>query len=286
MAVAEESHFRKAAEHLCMTQPALSRQIQRLEEELGVQLFVRDRRKVALTDAGRAFLEEARAVLERVDLAQTVARRAARGQTGSLSIGYSPFFIIPAAFPEAVRLYRERFPDVALQMHDLYPAEQVRELLEGEIDVGLVWLPIDDGGLHVETLLEEAIVAALPANHPLACNAQVVLEDLAQEPFVFFPRWEAPGYHDLITGTCREADFIPEVVVEANSMQGMASMVATGIGVSLMPVSASEVELKKPMVVYKEIAQLEVRVEVGLARRSEEETPVLKRFLEVAREVS
>ena len=284
--VAEELHFRRAAERKHMAQPALSRHIKRLEEELGVQLFIRDRRKVVLTEAGRVYLREARTILARIELAQREALRAERGETGSLSIGYAQFFIINSLFPEAVRLYRERFPAVALQMHELLPAHQVEALLEGDIDVGVLWLPVADEGLREETLFEEPLVVALPANHPLASDEQVALEDLAEEPFVIFPRWQAAVKHDLITGACLEAGFVPQVVVETNSIQGMVSMVATGIGVALATLSVSESGLQRPRVVYKEIAQRDIRVRAGMAWRSEEETPVLKGFMGVIREIA
>jgi DNA-binding transcriptional LysR family regulator len=129
-------------------------------------------------------------------------------------------------------------------------------------------------------------VATLPANHPLASSAQVALEDLAEDPFVLFSRWQSPGQHDLITGVCREAGFVPQVVVEANSMQGMASMVAAGIGVALVTLNASESGLQRTGLVYKDIAQRDIRMRGGMVWRSEDETPVLKGFLEVAREAS
>ena len=286
VAVAEELHFRRAAQRLHIAQPAVSGQIRRLEDELGVQLFIRDRRKVVLTEAGRAYLGEARTILQRVALAQQVARRAKRGEIGSLTLGYSACNI-HSVFPEAVRLYRERFPRVVLEMREMVTAEQVKALLGGHIDVGLVTLPVAAEGLRVETVLEEPLMAALPDNHPLASsNAQVMLEDLADEPFVFFPRWQAPGVHDLITGVCREAGFVPQVVMETNSMQGIVGLVAAGIGVSLLPLNPSESWLQRPGLICKETAHFDIRVEMALAWRSEYETPVLKGFLEVAREVS
>jgi DNA-binding transcriptional LysR family regulator len=172
-------------------------------------------------------------------------------------------------------------------MHELLPAQQVEALLEGDIDVGVLWLPVADEGLREETLFEEPLVVALPANHPLASSdEQVVLEDLAEEPFVIFPRWQAAEKHDLITGACLEAGFVPQVVVETNSIQGMVSMVATGIGVALATLSVSKSGLQRPRVVYKKIAKRDIRVRAGMAGRSVDETPVLKGFLGVVREIT
>jgi len=120
VAVAEDMHFGRAAKRLHIAQPAVSRQIRSLEDELGVQLLIRDRRKVILTEAGQAYLGEARTILSRLEIAQQEASRAERGEVGSLSVGYSQYFIIHPIFPEAVRIFRERFPDVELQMQELY----------------------------------------------------------------------------------------------------------------------------------------------------------------------
>ena len=286
VAVAEGLHFGGAAKRLHIAQPAVSGQIRRLEDELGVQLFIRDRRKVILTEAGRAYLKEARPILARVDLAQQEARRAERGEIGTLSIGYSQYFLIHSVFPEMVRLYKERFPGVVLELRELFTSEQVEALLGGDIDVGLVTLPVADEGLRLETLLEQPLVAALPDNHPLASNTQVALEVLADDPFVLFPRRQAPGVHDLITGVCREAGFVPQVVMETNSMQGIVGLVAAGIGVSLLPLNPSESWLQRPGLIYKETAHFDLRVEMALAWRSEDETPVFKGFLEVVRETA
>jgi DNA-binding transcriptional LysR family regulator len=218
--------------------------------------------------------------------AQQAARRAERGEIGNLSLGCSQFFIVHKVFPEVVRLYRERFPSVALEIREMFTTQVVEALLGGEIDVGLVTLPIADEGLRVELLLKEPLVAALPDNHPLASNAQVALEDLADEPFVLFSRWQGPRVHDLITGVCREAGYVPQLVMEANTIQGVMGLVAAGMGVTLVLPTPSESSLHRPGFVYKEIAQRDIRVRAGMAWRSEDETPVLKGFLEVVREAS
>jgi DNA-binding transcriptional LysR family regulator len=157
-----------------------------------VQLFVRDRRKVLLTEAGRAYLEEARVILERVDLAQQVVRQAGRGEIGSLSFGYEESTLY-SIFPDVVRLYKERFPRVALDLREIPTAEQTEALLRGGIDVGLVQEPVTSEELRVETVLYKPLVAALPDEHLLADKPQVALEDLAEVPFVYLPALDTPG---------------------------------------------------------------------------------------------
>jgi len=281
--VAEELHFGKAAERAHLAQPALSRQVKRLEAELGMQLLIRDRRNVALTEAGRAFLEEARAVLERVDRAVLVAHQAGRGEVGSLSLGYEGSALY-SVFPDALRLYKRRYPGVALDLRELCTADQVEALLGGGIDVGLLHVPVASDGLRVEVVLDEPLVAALPDDHPLARKDRVALEDLSDDPFVFFPRRFAPEVHDRMTGLCREAGYVPRVVQEAESKQSLVGLVAAGIGVAMLPASVGR--LKRPGLIYKEIAQPEARVGTALAWRPSHETPALRRFLEVAREAS
>jgi DNA-binding transcriptional LysR family regulator len=281
--VAEELHFGRAAERAHLAQPALSRQIKRLEDELGAQLFVRDRRKVVLTEAGRAYLKEARAILERVDLAQQVVRRAGRGEVGSLSFGYEESTLY-SIFPGVVRLYRDRFPGVVLELREMCTADQEEALLEGGIDVGLVQEPVHANGLRVETVLEEPLVAALPAQHPLVDVPKVELEDLAEDPFVIFPRWTRPGCYDLLTGLCRDAGYVPNVVLESASKQSLVGLVAASIGVALLNTSVSR--LQRPGLVYKDILQSNAVVNTALAWRPQHETPVLRGFLGVAREAS
>lgn len=283
VAVAEELHFGRAAERVRITQPALSRQVRRLEDELEVELFVRDRRNVELTDAGRAFLEEARAILHRVDLARQMLRQAERGEIGTLSFGYEESTNY-SVFPNVVRLYRERFPGVALELHEMSTAEQIEALLGGEIDVGLVQEPLYTEELRVETVLYESLVVALPDHHPLAAESEVALEDLADEPFVFFPRWTRPGCYDMIIGLCRMAGYAPNVVQEIESKQSLVGLVAAGMGVSLVNEYVNR--LRRPGLVYKNIIQSDAQVNTALAWPPENETPLISKFLNVAREAA
>jgi DNA-binding transcriptional LysR family regulator len=136
----------------------------------------------------------------------------------------------------------------------------------------------------VEIVLEESLVAALPDNHPLAAKPEVALEDLANDHFVLFPRRTRPGSYDKITGMCREAGYVPNIVQELKSKQGLLGLVSAGVGVSLLNASVSR--LRSPGLVYKDIAQLDAQMRTALAWRTEHETPLRKEFVGVAREVS
>lgn len=283
VAVAEELHFGRAAERTRVAQPALSRRVRRLEDELGVTLFVRDRRKVSLTAAGSAYLEEARAILERLDGAREVARQAGRGEVGHLCFGYE-LDEIYGDFPEIVRLYRQRFPGVTLELREMRTSEQAEALFSGEIDVGLLHSPPGVVGLETEVLSEDPLVIALPNYHPLAATRKVRLGDLAGEPFIFFPRPNSPGVHDQWTGMCRDAGFSPRIVQEAESKQSMMGLVAAGIGVAFLPTCVRI--LSRAGLVFKDINHPHARLATALAWSGKRETPVVQCFLEVAREAS
>ena len=167
VAVAEELHFRRAAERLHMSQPPLSQQIRALEEEVGATLLLRNQRRVELTAAGAAFLERAREILDAVEDAARQARRVQRGEVGRLAVG----FVGSAMYsfvPELLRAFREQAPDIALRLHELGTTEQLRQLEDGRLDVGFMRAPGRWPGLRVETVLEEPVVVALPDLHPLA----------------------------------------------------------------------------------------------------------------------
>src|SRR5215475_10898646 len=197
VAVADELHFGRAAARVHIVQPALSRQIRALEEEMGLRLFERNRRRVALTPAGAAFLDEARGLLEQVTHAVEAARRADRGELGSLRIGYVPA-MASTRLPEIVRGFRKRFPGVDVRLQEMTPAMQVETLLGERVDVGFVRGPIHEPALAAETVLKEPLVAALPSGHRLGRHKRLGLAMLASEPFVLQARSGGPGSHDQI----------------------------------------------------------------------------------------
>ncbi len=243
VAVAEELHFRRAAERLHISQPPLSQQIRALEDELGFALLVRTRRRVELTAAGAAFLRDARALLGELEGAVATARRIDAGQTGRLRVnfvGSALFSIVPGA----VERFRRSRPGVELELHERATLDQLRAVRAGVADVGLVRPPIeDDGELRVETVLRERTVAAVPEGHPLASLSRVPLRRLATEPLVLFPREQAPGFHDLLMDSLAGAGAAPRVIQYAPEMLTIIGLVAAGTGVSLVPASVQRLAL-------------------------------------------
>ncbi len=282
LAVADELHFGRAATRLHISQPPLSQQIQQLEREMGVELFVRTHRRVRLTEAGRAFQPEARALLLRLDDATAGARRVARGETGALAVG----FIASATYgllPRLYRRFRERYPDVSLVLSELSTAEQVAALRAGQLHVGLARAPVGDEGLVAEPLAEEPLLAALPRGHPLAARPAIRLRELAGEPFVLFPRQPRPGWIDVVQGACLGAGFRPSVVQEALELSTAVTLVAAGIGVTLVPAPAGALRLEG--VAYRPLLPPVPTTQLLALRRADAALPTAMRFLEVAREV-
>jgi DNA-binding transcriptional LysR family regulator len=281
VAVAEELHFRRAAARLHMSQPPLSQQIRQLEEELGCLLLSRTRRRVELTPAGEAFLRDARAILAELDGAVATARRIDAGQTGRLRIGFVGSALV-SLLPGIVQRFRAARPNVEVELRERSTIEQVDGLTRGLVDVGLVPLPVEEDGLHAEILLRERTIAALPAGHPLARLGRVPLARLAAEPFVMFPRAQAPGFHDRLIASLTATGSPPRIVQNAAEMQTIVGLVATGIGVSLVPASVEHLALQG--VAYRPVTGGPV-VELAAITRAAEDSPVVHAFLELAREL-
>jgi DNA-binding transcriptional LysR family regulator len=282
LAVAEELHFGRAAARLHMAQPPLSQQIRQLERELGFDLFARSTRRVRLTDAGRAFRDEARAALDRLADATAAAQRVARGDAGALAVGFVASATY-AVLPRLYRLFHERHPGVRLTLSELSTAEQVVALRAGDIQVGLARAPVGDDALLAEPIADEPLVVALPARHALARRDEIPLHDLAGQPFVLFPRQPRPGWIDVVRGACEAAGFRPAVAQEALELSTAVTLVAAGIGVSLVPASARALRLEG--LVYRPLRPPTPTTRLLALRLPDEPRPAVDRFLEVVREV-
>jgi len=282
LAVAEELHFGRAAARLHIAQPPLSQQIRQLERELGFDLFLRTNRRVRLTDAGRAFRAEAQALLDGLGRATAAAGRVARGESGALAVGFvasATYALLPALY----RRFHERYGDVALTLAEMSTAEQVEALRAGRIQLGLARPPVGDETLALEPLADEPLVVALPARHRLAPRRALALRTLAAEPFVLFPSHPRPGWIDVVQGACRGAGFRPAVAQEVLELSTAVTLVAAGIGVTLVPASAQALRL--PGVVYRPLRPPAPTTRLLALRRADDRSAVVERFLEVAREV-
>lgn len=283
IAVAEELHFGRAAKRLNISQPPLSQQIKQLEEELSLHLLDRSRRRVTLTPAGEAFLEEARRIIAMTEEAIRRTVRAERGETGYLSVG----FIGSANYsvlPQVIRAFRRRYPEVQLFLTEMNTAQQLEALQEGRIHVGFLRPPRGvAGGIEVEPIFREPLVAVVPTYHRLQNRFPLTLHDLAGEPFIMVPRRQGPGYFDYIISLCRLEGFSPFIVLEASQFHTIIGLVAAGLGVSVVPATMRHSRLEG--VVFLD---LEGRGETVLemAWKTDGSSRVLRNFLKVAMETA
>jgi DNA-binding transcriptional LysR family regulator len=263
LSVAETLHFGRTAELIHISQPALSLQIRALEEEVGVRLFERNRRKTTLTAAGFAFRDDAAAALSQLEQGVRRARLAANGKLGLLRIG----FISTAGseiVPDIVRQFRELNPEVEFSLRNILTAEQVQMLETGSLDIGFLRLPIGEhSALDVVPVHREPFVLVVPSSHKLAKRKRVRLRELAGQDFVMYERIYAPGFHDLIFGILRDARIIPNVSQTAGEIPTLISLVDSRMGITILPASA--VKHSVASVVACEILDRIPMSEIGIA---------------------
>lgn len=280
IAVAEELHFGRAAELIHLSQPALSLQISGLEEELGVKLFIRSRRKTALSPAGQIFLEGAREVLKSTERAVSTVRRAALGHVGVLRIG----FISTAAAvitPVLIKQFRELYPHVALELRNILTQDQLIELRDQKIDVGFLRGPIPpQSSIRARVIHREPFAIFVPAGHPLAGRVPLRLADCADADFVMYTRKMAPGFHDQIIGMLRREGITPRVVQEAAEMYTLVSLVSAGLGIAIAPASVALHQV--PGVVVRPLEREAERSEISIAWNAENTSATANLFVQMA----
>src|SRR5580700_1892430 len=276
LSIAETLHFGRTAELIHLSQPALSLQIRALEEEVGVRLLERNRRKTTLTTAGSAFRDDAAAALSQLGQAIRRARLAASGKLGLLRIG----FVSTAGteiVPNIVRQFRKSNPEVEFSLRNILTAEQVQMLESGSLDVGFLRLPIGGhSALDVVTVHRERFVLVVPSSHKLAERKRVRLREVAGEAFVMYERTYAPGFHDLIFGILRDAGIVPNVTQTAGEVPTLISLVHSRMGITIAPLSV--VEHSAASVVACNILDRIPMSEIGMAVRKGTRAPVVDNF--------
>jgi DNA-binding transcriptional LysR family regulator len=284
IAVAEELHFGRAARRLNISQPPLSQQIRQLEEEMGVRLFNRTRRRVEITPAGLVFLDEARRIRAMSEDAVRRAVRADKGEIGRLAMGYigSANYSV---LPPVVREFRRRFPNIDLSLTEMNTSHQLEALLDGRIQVGFLRLSqgIEKEGLTVEPVFREPLSVALPRNHPLKREASIPLRLLAKDSFIMIPRQRGPGFFDNLIVLCQKEGFSPSVVLEASQFHTVIGLVAAGIGIAVVPASMERSHIEG--VVFRKIAGKAETV-LNMAWIAGKESLVLQNFIDVARQAA
>jgi LysR family transcriptional regulator, hca operon transcriptional activator len=283
VAVAEELNFTRAATRLHTSQPSLSQQIRQLESAVGVVLLDRSRHHVALTNAGRIFLREAKDILGRIDHAGRLAKQAADGRAGDLSVGTFPAAdvrILPALRP----LIAAHLPNLRIVLHSKYAMDSLKGLQSGELDVAFVRGPMSStDGLEVVELLRERIVVVLPAHHALARRKRIPVQALHDLPCITMDRSLAPALHDAISLLYRQAHIRMHVVSRADNVLGHLQLVQEGLGFALLPDSVGS--LLPPGVTLKPLAwDPTPMVSIAVAWRSGNTSPLVRGFVELVRQ--
>jgi len=238
LAIAEERHFTRAAAKLGIAQPPLSQQIKVLEDELGVRLFHRLTRSVELTEAGVAFMPLAQAALQAADQAGEAARRAAKGEIGGISIGFTSSASFNPRVPHIIGRFRESYPGLKITLEEKTTAKLLESLQSATLDVAFLRPTLGEtDGLVSRRLPDEDLWIALPARHRLAGVDTLALVELAGDPFILYPRANGRLLYDSIIAACRNAGFSPRIAQEAPQMASTVNLVAAGVGVALVPES-------------------------------------------------
>jgi DNA-binding transcriptional LysR family regulator len=283
VAVGEDQHYGCASRRLGVAQPALSRQIQDLEKEIGFKLFDRMPRGVKLSAAGELFLKDARRILQDVGDAATRAARLARGQSGTLRVGFAENVSWHGVVPESFRRFREQQPGVDLQLQPAASLEQLEAIRSGRLDAGFVnFMPKADADLDQLAVGRQQVELALPKRHPLTRLKKLRLRDLTDAPFIWFPRRASPAFYDRLMHECYRGGLkSPRIIQEGLNEATILSLVSTGLGVGWVLGSA---RWRCPQTVaVLPVVDLNMPVSLALAWRRDNTSPLLARFIEEVR---
>lgn len=285
VAVGEEEHYGRAARRLRVAQPALSRQIQDLEEEIGFQLFDRLPRGVKLTTAGRLFLEDVRRILQEVNDASVRAQRVARGHAGTLRVGFTENAAWHGVVPDSFRQFRQRQPGAEMALSPSASLEQIESVRSGRLDAGFVFnMPKADRDLAQLQVAAQKVALAAPKGHPLTRLTKVRLRDMVDASFVLFPRRESPAFYDRLMQECFRGGLkTPRIVQEALNEATILSLVSHGTGLGFVNESA---RWRCPgSVVILPVVDLNLPLPMSLVWRKDNSSPLLARFVAEVRQL-
>jgi DNA-binding transcriptional LysR family regulator len=276
--LAEQRHFGRTAERLHITQPALTKQIQRLEDVVGGPLVLRGYRDVQLTQAGEVLLPRATQLLQESAATLDSARRAVQGKLGVLRIGFG-LATIQKLLPDLLLRFRAASPGVELRLRDMPTTAQVAALVRGDLDVGFVRLPVIDPGIDTRPILRERLVALLGAQSRWLSRDG--LRSASQQPFITIARATSAGFHDHVIAVCHAAGFAPNIVQETNELFTMMMLVQGGMGIALAP--SSTTIRRPPGVRVRVLKEPEAAWDIGIAwSRARHDAPLVRSFVETA----
>ncbi|PHV10715.1 LysR substrate-binding domain-containing protein [Chitinimonas sp. BJB300] len=278
VAVAEELHFTRAAVRLHIGQPPLSQQIRALEEEIGAVLFERSKRRVVLTEAGRLFFDRAKRILAEVKSAAEQARRVAQGEAGELRVGFTSSLPFTSLLPGVLHDFRADWPDVRLQLRELFTAEQFTALRVNELDIGFVRFTGREApeGIDLHEIHRDPLRLVISTQHPLAVEPAVWVSQLREEDFVTYPKDVSTGLPSLIWQLCTQAGFSPRVVQEAGEATTQIGLVAAGVGVAILPSPLECVRMEG--VHYLPLLDEAAHLSLAVATRRGDQSPQIANF--------
>lgn len=274
--VARTLHITRAAERLHIAQPALTQNIQQLEQELGVELFERKGRRISLTEAGRVFEREAEHSLRVFLGAQLAAQRAVRGEVGKVVIGFQSTAGL-TVIPQLLKQLGNKYPDIEVTLREMGTVAQRKALRQGEIDVAIMYTLPDDEFSHHE-LTPDSLVIALPESHPLAGRDSIALKELAEDRFILPAREVAEVLHNAVLAECADSGFKPRHIQEISTAQTALGIVSAGFGISVLPAAVQA--LPRKGVVMKPIRNSRLQVQLALMWPGENASPIIPKLLE------
>lgn len=281
LAVAEELHFNKAAEKLCIAQPPLSRQIQQLEKEVGAKLFERNKRNVRLTAAGEYLKKEAGQLFEHINIINKQICLIDQGIRGQLRIGYVGA-VMYSLLPRVLKKLRTQYPDISTVLSEMGNETQIAALKSGQIDIGFVRTPMELEHIMVRPICRETFSIIISSDHPLGAQDHIELSDLAAEPFICFSRDCAPGMVDRIIGICNRAGFSPNKIHESSQINTILRLVESNLGYSIVPSSVCfgyNLKIK-----YFELTGIPDRAEISLIYNPAFITPLVQNAIQLVAE--
>ena len=280
--VAEEGNIGRAALKLHISQPPLTRQIQQLEESLGVKLFIRTPKGVELTEPGQLFYEEATNIRSLISLATERTQRASRGELGRLDVGIFGSAILDT-IPKLLLAFRKKHPDVTVALHTMEKGSQIEALRQRRISIGFnrMLAPLPD--ITTEVIDTEKLRVAVGEHSPLALEESLSFDILKTEPLIAYPNTGRPNFVDKIMKLCQEQGFLPTIAQEVGDAVTGLALVASGFGVCVLPSSATRLGL--PGVVYKDFHDLPAAAKVDLScvYLKDQKSPILESFLDTLR---
>lgn len=279
LTVAETLHFARAAERLGISPPSLTEQIQELERQLGARLFQRTKRSVALSDAGRLFLEETRPALEQLERAARIARQAGRGERGIVEIGFAAGAAYSGVLARCVAGWRRDHPEVELHLHEMESMPQIEALAEARLDIGFVRPPmITPPGIVTIRLHREKLLIALPADHALAAEDSVAAAALANEAFIIPDQEAGVSFHHHTMAVGSRGGFTPRIAHRGRDLIAVATLVGLGMGVAVVPESLRQ-SLSLPGTVYRPLRGAPILADIAAAFRRGEAAPATRALL-------